>query len=368
MLKGIDVSEHQGRIDWDRVKGNIDFAIIRAGYGRNNIDKQFHRNISECNRLGIPCGIYWFSYALNPDMARQEARYALAAIRNYRLDYPIAYDFEYDTINYANKKGVTLGRRTATDMVKAFCSEIEAAGYYAINYANPDFVNNKFYQEELKRYSLWLAWYGASEAAAKKYGCLIWQYSESGSVPGIGTNSVDMNYAYEDFAKIIAGNKLNGNGGSAPKPTTPAPQPTPEPSPEAGYGIITGNVVNVRKGASLSSDIIGTVKKGERVKLANKVGKFWSTYWGPNGGFIHADYISTSGGSNSSAPTPGTSGNVKRVTAKAGLNVRKGPGTSYAIIGGLPYNSTVKVDNYSGDWASIFFGSNGGWVNRQYLE
>ena len=63
MLKGIDVSEHQGTIDWNQVKGNIDFAILRAGYGNNNIDKQFIRNICECNRLGIPVGIYWFSYA-----------------------------------------------------------------------------------------------------------------------------------------------------------------------------------------------------------------------------------------------------------------------------------------------------------------
>ena len=86
MLKGIDVSEHQGVIDWTMVKGNVDFAMLRAGYGQNNIDKQFVRNIKECNRLNIPCGIYWFSYALNESMARQEAKYALAAVKDYRLE------------------------------------------------------------------------------------------------------------------------------------------------------------------------------------------------------------------------------------------------------------------------------------------
>ena len=98
MLKGIDVSEHQGRINWEQVKGHVDFVMLRAGYGRNNIDKQFIRNIEECNRLGIPVGIYWFSYAWNEEMARNEAKYVLEAIKPYKIDYPISYDLEYDTL------------------------------------------------------------------------------------------------------------------------------------------------------------------------------------------------------------------------------------------------------------------------------
>ena len=94
MLKGIDVSEHQGRINWEQVKGDIDFAILRAGYGRNNIDKQFIRNIEECNRLEIPVGIYWFSYAFSVEIARNEAKYVLEAIKPYKVDYPVSYDLE----------------------------------------------------------------------------------------------------------------------------------------------------------------------------------------------------------------------------------------------------------------------------------
>lgn len=194
MLKGIDVSEHQGIINWEQVKGNIDFAILRAGYGNNNIDKQFIRNITECNRLGIPVGIYWFSYAYTINMARNEANFAVQAIKNYKMDLPIFFDFEYDSINYANKCGVDINQRLATDMVKAFCERIKELGYKPGNYSNQDFILNKFYNDELTQYPLWYAYYNQN----KNRNCMIWQYSESGRVPGINTDSVDMNYYYTD--------------------------------------------------------------------------------------------------------------------------------------------------------------------------
>ena len=108
MIKGIDISAWQGKPDFEKVKASgVEFVIIRAGYGANNIDKQFVRNISECNRLGIPCGVYWFSYALTAEQAAQEARYCLAAVKPYRLEYPIFFDLEYDTITYASMRIVT---------------------------------------------------------------------------------------------------------------------------------------------------------------------------------------------------------------------------------------------------------------------
>ena len=98
MFNGIDVSRHQGTIDWNSVKPNIDFAIIRAGFGKNNIDAKARRNVSECERLGIPYGLYWFSYALHPEMAKKEAEYMIDFIGEHRPEYPIVYDFEYDTV------------------------------------------------------------------------------------------------------------------------------------------------------------------------------------------------------------------------------------------------------------------------------
>lgn len=211
MKKGIDVSKWQGVIDWEKVKADgIQFVIIRAGYGKNNIDEYFERNISECNRLGIPCGVYWFSYAYNEEMARQEAQYCLEAIKPYKVEYPVCFDFEYDSVDYAKKKGVIITKALATKIADAFLSEIESAGYYAMNYANKDYLKNMFDMDNLKKYDLWYA-YWSSENDRKDAG--IWQYTSSGRVNGI-TGRVDMNIAYKDYPSIIrnAGlNKLSSN-------------------------------------------------------------------------------------------------------------------------------------------------------------
>lgn len=206
MKKGIDVSYHQGTIDWEAVKGaGIEFAVLRAGYGDNNIDKQFVRNISECNRLGIPCGIYWFSYALTAAEAAKEAEYCLAAIAPYRVEYPVCFDLEYDTINYAKKQGVTIGKALATQMVHAFCGAVEKAGYYAMNYSNLDYINNMFETDLHKRFDLWFARYNNTCGID---GVGIWQYTSSGSVAGVSGN-VDMNYAYKDYPELIRSYGLN---------------------------------------------------------------------------------------------------------------------------------------------------------------
>lgn len=282
MLKGIDVSEHQGVINWDKVKGNVDFVMLRAGYGRNNIDKQFVRNIKECNRLGIPVGIYWFSYAYTEAMARQEARYCLEAIKPYRVEYPIFYDLEYDTVNYANKNGVNLNKRLATDMVKAFCSEIEGANYWTGNYANPDFINNHFYKDELKRYSLWLAWYKTSEENAKKYGCQMWQYTEGGSMPGIN-GRVDMNYEYRGLRQAIKDAGLNNLGN---KPVPAPPKPSYKLVPQNGKCTVVIDELMIREKPSTNSDSVGSYSKGESViydYYVDNEGYRWISWIGGSG-------------------------------------------------------------------------------------
>lgn len=268
MLKGIDVSEHQGRIDWNKVKDYVDFVMLRAGYGRNNIDKQFIRNIQECNRLNIPVGIYWFSYAWNEEMARNEAKYVLEAIKPYKVDYPVCYDFEYDTLRYASQQGYTIGKRLATDMINAFCSTIENAGYKAMNYANPDFINNKFYQSEIS-YPLWLAWYGVSEDKTKAYNPAMWQYSESGSISGIGTNSVDMNYCYEDFLKrdFTLENATTKN---------------------------VSTHLNIRAKGTSDASIVGKIPAGDRFIIkwvdSNYLGWYYIEYKNING-YVNANYV-----------------------------------------------------------------------------
>ncbi|MEG0778411.1 MAG: glycoside hydrolase family 25 protein [Oscillospiraceae bacterium] len=221
MLKGIDVSEHQGIIDWGAAKQDISFAMLRAGYGRNNIDKQFVRNISECNRLGIPCGVYWFSYALTAEDAAREGQYCLAAIEPYRVEYPLAFDLEYDTVERAKRNGVAITKELASAMVNAFCSTVEAAQYYAMNYANPDFLSRYFDTAVAARFDLWLASWPAnvSNLDTPPRKCGVWQY---GGRPIKGmTGNIDANVSYKDYAKMIRDYGLN----HLASPITPEPLP-----------------------------------------------------------------------------------------------------------------------------------------------
>lgn len=212
-LKGIDVSQWQGNIDWQKVKGaGVQFAMLRAGYGRNNLDTKFHRNAQGAAAAGIPVGLYWFSYALNVEIARKEAQYAVELAKKYKITWPIAYDLEYDTVSYAVKNGVTITKSLATQMAIAFCEEIKRLGYIPMVYTNLDYLNRYFDRSKLL-YDLWYAQYASTASVADKE---IWQYSSKGSVPGIAGN-VDMNHGYKDY----------GNGGDS----KPDPAPTPSPAP-----------------------------------------------------------------------------------------------------------------------------------------
>ena len=204
----IDVSKWQGVIDWERVKAaGVDGVMIRAGYGAGNIDEQFTRNARECNRLDIPMGVYWFSYAWTNEMAKAEARYCLDAIAPYRIQFPVAYDWEYDSMDRAQKNGVTPGKAEITGYAEAFLSAIDAAGYYAANYTNLDYLTRYFDGNRLKQYDVWLAAYRDTRPAARHN---MWQYTSEGHIDGIAGN-VDMNRAYVHYPSLIAGmgkNKL----------------------------------------------------------------------------------------------------------------------------------------------------------------
>lgn len=198
MFKGIDVSYAQGVIDWVKVKNQIDFAIIRAGYGQGNIDKQAARNISECNRIGIPCGAYWFSYAFNTEMVKNEAKYILNFIKNYRIDYPIFYDFEYDSVTYAKNNGVSTTKNLLSDFITTFCESIENGGYYAGVYANQDYLSNMINPAIISRFDLWYARY--SKTCDRTVN--LWQYSDSLQIDGIYGN-VDGDISNVDFPARI---------------------------------------------------------------------------------------------------------------------------------------------------------------------
>ena len=191
--KVYDLSVHNGRIDWDALAASgVDFIMLRAGYGKNNTDERFYDNARACVRLGIPFGIYWFSYGYTEEMAEKEAEYAIAAVSKYKLRCPVSFDLEYDTVRYAATKGVTIDRTLATRMVEAFCSRVERAGFEAWNYANKDYLQRMFESTLLDKYPLWYARYSSEPG---RTGMILWQRSSSGSVVGIN-GKVDLNYAY----------------------------------------------------------------------------------------------------------------------------------------------------------------------------
>lgn len=205
MKKAIDVSKHQGIIEWLKVKNSgVSLAMIRAGYGRyvGQKDPQFDRNVRECEANGIAWGTYWYSYATSPEQARQEARCCLQVIKGLKPTLPVAYDIEYEPGILA------LSNATRTAMVKAFLEEVEAAGYYGILYASKDFIQHKLNWRELTAYDVWCAQYGSRCTCQLPYG--IWQYSSSNplGIPGFG-NSLDCNNVYKDYPAIIQHAGLN---------------------------------------------------------------------------------------------------------------------------------------------------------------
>lgn len=201
ILKGIDVSAWKENIDWDQAAKAVDFVILRLGFGKNNPDKQAQRNISELNRLGVPYGVYWFSYAYTEEMARSEARYALQRLKEFgaKLSYPVYFDWEYDSRSYAEKNGVKPTKALVRQMAAAFCEEIRAAGLYPGIYTNPDYIQSFYGEEIFGRYDLWLAQYAAKASREAR----MWQYSSSGKVPGI-SGGVDMNRCCFDYPALIA--------------------------------------------------------------------------------------------------------------------------------------------------------------------
>jgi len=206
MSKGIDVSHHNGIIDWQKVKADgIDFAIIRAGRDVT-VDRMFHQHIKGAIDAGLSVGVYWFSYALSKADAQREADFCLQTIKPYKLDLPIFFDYEYDSERYSKERGVTPTKRLRTDIVKAFCERIKASGYEVGIYTNIDYIINRLYWDELKQYPLWLAQFPLGEKDVgwttlkpeqvnTKYGKpIIWQFGQA-RVDGY-SKPVDANFGY----------------------------------------------------------------------------------------------------------------------------------------------------------------------------
>ncbi len=209
---GIDVSSWQGAVDWRRVRQNgVEFAILRAGYGWENPEKQtdaqFLRNYDGAGEAGVPVGCYLYSYARTRDEARREAEFLMALAAGKRFAYPLFYDLE-------DASQRDLSRAQLTDVAEAFCRELEENGWFPGLYCNLDWARNRLDMARLAAYDLWLAQYRYAPTYTGPF--TLWQYTSTGRVDGIAGN-VDLDVCYKDYPALMAAQGKNG-----------FPQPQPE--------------------------------------------------------------------------------------------------------------------------------------------
>ncbi|MFR7590692.1 MAG: GH25 family lysozyme [Longibaculum sp.] len=210
--EGIDVSQYQGEIDWELVKEHIDFAILRCGYGQDipgQDDPTFKRNADECTRLGIPFGVYLYSYATDERAALSEARHVMRLVKDYKMEYPVYLDLEDPRIGRLTNEQIERNCRVWAD-------ELARNNYFPGFYASYYWWTSKLTGALFKRYTRWVARY-AEELGAEGFD--MWQYTDKGFVEGINA-PVDRNYAFRDFPTEIR----EGGFNNFDRPDTETPQ------------------------------------------------------------------------------------------------------------------------------------------------
>ena len=263
--KGIDVSKWNGTIDWNKVKSSgIDYVIIRAGFGASSVDAKFKTYIEGAANAGLKIGVYWFSYATSPEKAILEAQKCLETISPYKnsITYPIFFDYEYDSVKYANNNGVTITRNSATQIASAFMNTIKSYGYDTGIYTNKDFSTTYFTENLINSTNLWIAKYNKTNILNES--CSMVQYSEKGLVPGIN-GYVDLNYTYL---------KTSRNNSSTYSTAYIQTQSSVNSTSNSTKGVTTVNL-NLRKDMSASSSVVCTIPANANVDVLEKSSYGW---------------------------------------------------------------------------------------------
>lgn len=331
----IDVSEHNGKLDWEKLKPQIEGAIIRCGFGSDYTkqdDAYYSRNVSECERLGIPYGVYIYSYANTVAKAKSEASHVKRLVEGHKLSFPIFYDLEEE--KYSSY---------ATKMAETWMAEM--SGFDVGIYANVNWWKN-YIKCDCK--NKWVAYWGKTQPSISNM--VLWQYSENGKVAG------------------ISGFDLNKNI-SLPIPQ-PEPQPTPEPpkpeptSEDAGIWKTTAvHGLNMRTGAGTNNSIITCIPNGSQVACYGESSGDWlKVTWNGKTGWCCKDYLSKY--SDYDKSMAGT----YKVTAKSGLWMRTGAGTGNSKIKCMSSGSTCTCEGFIKDgWLRVTQGSTG-WSSSDYLS
>lgn len=250
-MYGIDISKHNGNINLEPYKGQ--FVIIRVGYGHFHLDEKFERNVNECKRLGIPFGVYHYSYALNEADAETEARGVLNAIEKYKNDIKVGVWFDMeDADGYKRKHGFKFSNSTIAPICYKFCKMIEDAGYYSGIYTSSSWLQ---YVNGLNdRFDKWVANWGSNN------GCQQTNTSQNGTIQQYTSKPLDKNIMYADISRYTRGNTA---------PVKPQPKPIDQIADEVIAGQ-WGNGTDRKKRLTDAGYDYNAVQNAVNAKLAKK--------------------------------------------------------------------------------------------------
>lgn len=201
LAKGIDVAKYQGAINWSAVKSaGYDFAFVKIGSAKSGLDPYFAANMTGANAAGMKVGAYVYSYSTTVEGAITEALFAIAALEPYTVSYPVVFDLE-DSV-HKNMSPDELAALTV-----AFCTTVQSAGYYPMVYSSKNWMVGKIAATPFDK---WIAQYNT---VCEYPNPAFWQFTSSGTVPGIAGN-VDLNYQFKDFSNLIVANGFVDRAGN----------------------------------------------------------------------------------------------------------------------------------------------------------
>lgn len=338
-MKGIDISAYQGiNIDFNKVKASgVEIVYIKATEGVTFDSPGFKLQYAKARSVGLKIGFYHYMKANDPVA---EAEHFLTSTQGLEVDCKYAIDIEE-----------TQGRSVAeiSYSVRVFADYIISQGKDVCIYTGDSFYATNL-NSTVRDIPLWIAHYGVLKPNVSNY--VGFQYSSTGSVDGV-KGVVDMNVFNDGiFIKRNINNII-----FVGKPISS------ELTKEViKFGTVTATKLNVRSGADIDFSIIGQFKKGEKVRLGNKVGDWYNVYFGEYGGWVSAKYIN-----DKTTVVKAASKTSGIVTANV-LNVRSEANATSNIVGKLKKGDTVQIGLISNGWASIYFGSHGGWVSMDFIK
>ena len=207
MLKGIDISYHNGEIDFAKLKSQVDFIIMRSGYGTRTTDSKevkFDLYYEEAKKQNIPVGTYWYCYASTPEEALEEAKTFLNKVKGKKFEYPVFYDVEEKNI-------LNTGKENVSNIMKAFLEEVEKNGYLVGIYCSAYYLKTLVSDEIKNKYEIWVAQWGQNRDKPKYDGKWdIWQYTSDGHMDGIQSPRVDLDFSNKNYVEIIKSSGKNG--------------------------------------------------------------------------------------------------------------------------------------------------------------